>query len=238
VSERAGARGGRLERQTKAVVEEVREWLVTAGDKVSCTLGDSFQGVEKGKLSVRRPALLAAVRYALDKGPRGAIIVARDEPRFIRSETYHHHTNHEARPTSAELDRLHELTGGVVLATLEDLDLTEKERQSRAVGRSGKNGRPSTVSDDLAIEILDGLGDKSLVDGRWEHSLTVVARQLINRHPELSGKNEAAVRSLIQRLLDSPVPEWFLKVRRLEPGLRWKSFVWPGEVYRNYLRLK
>ncbi len=97
-------------------------------------------GIEKGKLSNARPTLLAAAEYAASKN---AILVAPDLSRFIRSETYHRCKNRDAIPTFAEIEGLHELTGGVVLATLAHPDMSESERHSHATKRTGRAGRPS-----------------------------------------------------------------------------------------------
>ena len=49
---------------------------------------------------------------------------------------------------------LHEMTGGLLLATVERPDLTEDERHSLATKRTSKAGRPHAVNDELALKIF------------------------------------------------------------------------------------
>lgn len=159
----------KLQEKTDAARAEVR---ARAPGKLRCTV----QGVELGKLSAPRPKLRRATDYA---ARHELIIVANDLSRFIRSEAYDRHTNNEAVPTAEEFARLHELTGGAVLATLADPLMTEKERQSLATRRTGKAGRPRSIDDALAEKIFADLGWLVYLENgtaRWECPIAEVAR--------------------------------------------------------------
>jgi hypothetical protein len=171
-----------------------------------------FFGVEEGKLSKRRPTLLKAVEYAR---PRGLMLVARDLSRFVRSEDYCRRTNPEAWPTPAEFARLHEMTGGVILATLEPPTLTEAERQSRATKRSEKCGRPRSLVWPQTLAILEAYEESHVL---WHidrgGGLGAIARRF------------GVTKSAVQRLLDEVNPY-------SNPPMRWKDFYRPSEVYRK-----
>ena len=69
-------------------------------------------------------------------------------------------------PTPEEMARLLELAKqyGVILATIEDPTLTESQRHSLATKAGGKAGRPSSITGENALGILDMLewGEGSL----------------------------------------------------------------------------
>ena len=116
-------------------------------------------------------------------------------------------------PTPDEFARLHELTGGVILATIADPSITEAERHSLATKRTKKCGRPRKPLDVRdAYRILEALGTRDS-DGRWKVSIAAVA------------KNLGIPPARIQRFLDSPVPG-------LE-GLRWKDLDEPVGAFRQ-----
>lgn len=195
---------GKLAEKTLAAENELLK--LTAGTR-SRLLWEAY-GIEEGKLSMPRPKLIEAAAFAAEQG---AILVAADLSRFIRSEAYHRCTNFDAEPTQRELAKLGRLTNGVILATVLHPNATESERHSNATKRTMKCGRPSTIDYKLAMRIFEALGSRGLFSRGWENSIATVARRL-GIHP---GK--------IQRLLDSPVPG--------KEGLRWKDFITPSEAY-------
>jgi hypothetical protein len=132
--------------------------------------------VEEGKLSLPRRGLLRACEAARKFG---AMVVASDLSRFLRSESFDHRTNREAWPTPEEFQKLRELTGGVPLATVERPDLTERERHSKATKRTGKAGRPRSIDDEMAAQIFRVLGYLHCADRgwRWAERLADVARR-------------------------------------------------------------
>jgi hypothetical protein len=83
-------------------------------------------GQESGKLSQPRRHLKEAVRLARE---RGAILVAHNCSRFLRSETFSS-SNRDVIPTEQEWERLLELAGGVPLATVIRPDATPAEIRS------------------------------------------------------------------------------------------------------------
>jgi hypothetical protein len=198
--------------RSRIVMDEIRK---AAPGKLKHT---PFYGVEEGKLSKKRPALVEAANYAKE---HSLILVAADLSRFVRSEAYDRRTNHNAVPTEAELRQLHELTFHVPLATLLPPECTESERHSKATKRSGKRvGREPSLDPVTCWKVLMLLGQRD-ADGNWEHSLTAVAKRL------------AVGRSAIQRLLHTPVPP------ELGAGgsLCWKDLEQPARAY-NELQIK
>ena len=81
-------------------------------------------------------------------------MVAGDLSRFLRARSYSRTRNRNAWPTQEEFARLHELTLGVPLATVESPLLSEDERHSGATKRTGRAGRPRAVGDELAEKIF------------------------------------------------------------------------------------
>jgi hypothetical protein len=207
--EQAGKGKVKLQEKTDAVFAEVRQ---AAPGKVR---RKAFSGTEEGKLSKPRRKLLEAVEYATSqRGPM--ILVASDLSRFIRSESYNRRTNIEAVPTPEEFAKLRTMTGGVILATLADPAMTEKERHSRAVKRNPNCGRPPMpLAHKTALLILEMLGwPYKDANGRlrWDVPMRVVARRY-----------KVSLRK-VQQLVDEPVPG--------HPGKRWKDLGDPAQAYR------
>jgi hypothetical protein len=179
---------------------------------------------ERGKLSAPRPGLTDAARRAWKLN---AILVAYELSRFLRPEAYDPRTNPHAEPTADEYRQLHEMTGGVVLATVLPPWLSEGERHSHATRRTGRAGRPSSMTHDLSLDILDQMGFCHK-DGKgrreWDFSMGGAAKWLARR----TGKSMAAAKSMIQRLLDAPVPESICR----RPGQRWKECCDPFRAYQ------
>lgn len=203
----AGPTNVRLAEKTAAVLAEAR--AVAPGRLRHVP----FSGVERGKLNSVRPALRAAVAWALGR-PYPVILVASDLSRFIRPEAYHRTRNPDAWPTDEEFGQLRELTGGLTLATLLDPRAHEGERHSAAVRRTGRVGRPTQLDRGLAYAILVTLGEKRSQDGEraeWQIPLSAAAL----RH--------GVTKSAVQRLLDGQVPSG--------NGLRWKDLRHPAVAY-------
>ncbi len=191
-----------------------------------------LRGVEKGKLSKKRPKLAEASRRAVK---RRAILVAPDLSRLIRSERYDRHDaeRRETVPTAKEFAKLHKLTSGAILATVEPPGLTEAERHSKATRRSGRAGRPSKIAADNEAQIFADLG-YSYYDGtgrlRYRQPIAKVAKihgvskQAILRHmkkpcPLLPGKTwddwlleEAEAEGLLEITEDGIVPKVALRM--------------------------
>jgi hypothetical protein len=140
----AGRGKARLEEKTDAVASAVRD--IAPGK-----LRRIVQAIEEGKMVF--PCRDALAEAAKDARQRKGILVAADLSRFIRAKKYSRTKNRNAWPTPEEFGRLHELTQGVPLATIESPLLTEDERHSRATRRTGKAGRPRAIDDDLAVRI-------------------------------------------------------------------------------------
>jgi hypothetical protein len=141
----------------------LNEQAMTVMDAVRGLIGPDRLGVRRIVAAVEtsrvgdgcdRRKLIAAAEAARKRW-WPAYLVAVDRSRFIRAEAYDRKTEagRLAEPTAAEYARLRELTGGVPLVTVEPPDLTEAERQSRAIRRSGKAGRPRAVDDQLAARL-------------------------------------------------------------------------------------
>jgi hypothetical protein len=133
-----------LKAKTEAIAEQVNN---LAPDM----LHDVQSGIEEGKMSKRRRVLVSAAERARKCG---CMVVAADLSRFIRAEQYHRTANRLAWPTAEEFRVLSELTGGVVLTTVEDPKLDEDERHSIATRRTGKAGRPRVIDDDTMQKIV------------------------------------------------------------------------------------
>jgi hypothetical protein len=167
-----GIYGELLENKTHAIVTEVLK--LDPRNKLRFI----SRGIEKGKVSSPRPQLLRAAKFAACQH-KPMIIVASDLSRFIRSESYHHQKNPEAQPTPEEFARLHEMTYGVPLATIEHPSMSEAERHSKAVKRTGRCGRPGSIDPELAERIFAALGHLCIdVSGRfrWQRPLSEVAQ--------------------------------------------------------------
>jgi hypothetical protein len=145
----AGKEKAKLVAQSYAVADEIRQRQ--AAEKMLRFVRE----VKEGKLSIPGRRLVEAAEYARKCG---AMIVAADLSRFVRSESYCRRTNRDAWPTADEFTRLRELTRGVVLVTVADPLLSEDERHSLATRRTGKAGRPRSIDDDLAARIFAALG--------------------------------------------------------------------------------
>lgn len=145
----AGPGKAKIGNQTSAVYREVKK---TAADFRVRYLP---RGVEEGKLSNPRPSLRDAVDYATKCG---AIIVAADLSRFIRSESYHRTKNPDAVPTKREMELLRKFTLCVPLATVLDPSASESERHSAATRRPGTCGRPRSITPEMARRIFEDLG--------------------------------------------------------------------------------
>jgi hypothetical protein len=178
------------------------------------------RGVEEGKLSEPRTKLVEAAEYATGYG---SILVASDLSRFIRSEAYCHETNREAWPTPGEFARLHEITGGVILATILNPAITEAERHRWATTRTRRAGRPRVLlhrDPKRVLRMLETLGLPSWRDGKryWDTSIAEVAKQF--KVPP----------ARVQRFLDAEVP-----VPPGRPGLRWKDLANPARAWRDLM---
>ena len=146
---------------TDAVVAKIIDLIAEAEGPVSWEPVSIIDGVEEGRPSAKRPALLQAFEIALKESlnrRRPVIVVASDLSRFIRSEAYHCRDNPEALVTAEEFAWLNGKPPCVILATLEPPWLTEAERNSKAQKRRGKSGRPPTMDDDLAMMMLKSCG--------------------------------------------------------------------------------
>jgi len=206
----AGGKGcPKLIRSAENLIDDLRKVVEFSKLKRS-----TFYGVERGRLSDHRLVLKEAARYAKRYL---LILVAADLSRFVRSKNYNRHTNNEALPTPEEFAELRELTLDVPLATLLRPDATESERHSLRTKRSGRQGRPRTMSCWQEWNVLVSLGIRD-PGGRWEESLTKVAeRQNVSR-------------SGIQRLLNSPVPPELVDG---QTDLRWKDLEFPARVFQD-----
>lgn len=165
----AGRKCEKLEAKTDSIVREVRRLAPLRLRRI-------VRAVEEGKLSTPRPLLVETCKSAWELG---AMVVAPDLSRFLRSEAYSRRTNRNAWPTEEEFCRMRELTGGVPLATVERPDLQEDERHSRATRRSGKAGRPRSIEGELAERIFTYLGCHWFTFGgvwRWERPLREAAK--------------------------------------------------------------
>ncbi|MCE9533794.1 MAG: hypothetical protein K8T89_22095 [Planctomycetes bacterium] len=187
-----------LQAKTDAVVDETFRLAPEHAQLVA------VQGVEEGKLSVRRKWLIEAAEQAK---PNGSIIVAADLSRFLRPESYHRRTNPDAWPTAEEFAWLHEITLGVPLATLAHPTLIESQRHGLATKRTGRAGRPSSMTDELAKWIFCNLGCRC--NGRWSNSIRSVAEYV------------GVSLGLVQRLLNKKIP--CEACCQSERGLRWKD---------------
>lgn len=169
----AGKGKTELTEKTEAVR---RAMLNVVGDpaRVRCI----FQGIEEGKLSERPQKLLEAAEYA---ARNRLILVASDLSRFIRSESFCHLTNLNAWPSQEEFACLRRTVGArVVLATVEDPLLSEFERRSLATKRTGKAGRPRSITAEMALQIFADLGGFYIDLShrcRWETPLRTVAKR-------------------------------------------------------------
>jgi hypothetical protein len=218
--DQAGRGKVNLQEKTDAVVAEVRK---LAPDNLLLLVG---QGVEEGKLSKPRPTLVELADFtwqvnAVSKG--GAILVASDLSRFLRSEAFDHITNREAWPTPEEFAKFHKMTFGVVCATLADPLMTEAGRHSLATKRTKKCGRPREPLNPLiALQILEALGTPFTWNRRieWETPIAVVAKRF--------GVSTAKV----WRFLGESVPEVCLPDNQKGMVLRWKDINRPAEAYR------
>jgi hypothetical protein len=125
----AGSRNAKLKEKTQAMLAEMGSPVL-----------EIFQGVEEGYLTIDRPVLIDALTFCRDNN---CILVTSDHTRYLRSDAYC--TNRKAEPTAREREQLIELARsyGVVLATVADPALSEFERHSQAIKRTGKHGRPS-----------------------------------------------------------------------------------------------
>jgi hypothetical protein len=208
VSSWSQSSNGSLENQVMTVHRAIREF----GGPDKLKVRRIVRAVELGKLSAKRRKL----REALKAAKRfGAILVARDLARLLRSESYSPTKNRTAEPTAEEVAELLAIDDGVPLATIQSPALTESERHSRATKANAKCGRPRTIGHGLAYRILIALGLPVVADnGRivWESSLSIVADQL------------GLTKAMVQRLVDSSIPG--------EPGLRWKDVQNPALAYK------
>ena len=139
---------GHVAAKTRPAVVEVRRLAPGRLRRITAA-------VESGKLSQPRHTLVEVCKNALQ---RNAMVVTTDLSRFLRAESYCRRKNRHAWPTDDEFRRLHELTGNVVLATVERPDLSEDQRHSKATRRTGKAGRPPTIDDALAEKIFEAMG--------------------------------------------------------------------------------
>jgi len=140
-------------RRGKSILSANADALVAEIEKIAPgRLRQTVAGVEKGKLSARRELLARAVEYAREQP--GAIIVASDLSRFIRSESYDRSKNRDAWPTSSEFAALHLVTWGVKLATVVPPWYSESKRHSMATRRTGRAGRPCSITEELAMKIF------------------------------------------------------------------------------------
>jgi hypothetical protein len=98
---------------------------------------------------------------------------------------------------------------------------------SDAVDKDRRCGRPSWMTHDLALYIFECLGQPEMgAHGRTEWDCTPM-RRVAWLLAHKAGKSVAAAKSVIQRLLDAPVPE----SRCHRPGKRWKDCRNPHAAY-------
>jgi hypothetical protein len=197
----AGRGQVKLDDKTRLIVNQVRQ-------VAPLRLTMIVSVVEKAKLSCPRGGLDRACEYAQK---RGAMVVTSDRTRFFRPEAYDHRTNPDAVPTTEDWRLLFELTGGVLLATLDPTDLCESERQRLAMQRGAKPGRPRKIDDDLAARIFDDLGaywwNDQWVNNRWDGApVAAVAKKY--------GVGVATIYRMLTRLAPSG-RTWEWEVRRM-----------------------
>lgn len=128
-----GMRGERLQEKTfavfDAVYEEVERQIAQVDGPASWLPVGMVDGVEPGKMSAGRPALLRCFEIALRESlarQKPIIVVAGDLSRIIRSEAFHGRWNPEAKVMPEEFAQLRSMIPpGVVLATLEHPSLSD-----------------------------------------------------------------------------------------------------------------
>ncbi len=171
---------GKLAEKTLAAENELLALTTGTGSRLLWVV----KCIEEGKMSTPSRKLIDAAAFAAE---RGAILVAADLSRFIRSEAYHRCTNSDAEPTQKELAQLGRLTNGVILATILHPNATESERHSLATKRTGKCGRPPKIRDSkTALRMMYALADGA--------SLATVSKLF------------GLTKSCVQRWLEKPVP--------------------------------
>lgn len=168
----SGPNGANLEDKEQSLYRAVRRLTDRPFRRVVSKAG------ERGKLSAPRRGLIDAAEGA---HRYNSIVVASDLSRFLRPEAYDSRRNPNAEPTPEELQRLHEMTGGVVLATVDPPWLSEAERHSLATKRTGKAGRPRKIGSDRVADVFAALGALGLVErgdslvDKWENPIRNVA---------------------------------------------------------------
>ena len=129
-------------------------------------------GVEEGKLSKPKPALIRAVESAKRWRARlhkPMILVAPCLSRWIRSEAFHNVKNPEAPLTDADLAGLYEITDRFPLATWLPPDATASEMHSFLTSLTDKAGRPRKMTPDLERQVFECLGYSLLDDFSRTH---------------------------------------------------------------------
>lgn len=189
----------------------------------------AIYGVEEGKLSVKRPKLIEAAKYA---SQHKLILVSADLSRFIRAEAYSRRTNREAVPTIEEFALLREMTLNVPLATLLPPNFSESGRHRVATKRSNCAGRPNSIDLRTALRIFALLGmgimetDKNGNDRiKWEQPVSEVAKKL--------KVSKSSIFRLLNAKLPPEVPPKYVGGRT---DLRWKDLVNPCGMFEKVPR--
>jgi hypothetical protein len=187
----AGTQDVDLHRKTQTSIDELNQ--LAPG-----RLAAVFQGTEEGKFSLPRPTFYKALA---DARQRGAILVASDLSRFLRSEGYDSETDRKVSPTRAELDQLRRTAGAVVLSSISSPFLSESKRQSFLIKRSGRAGRPRVLSNDtlpLVSSIMYELGP-CYVNDKGEYVYTQASLHDVEERSPVS-------RRTIRRWIDTKSP--------------------------------
>jgi len=184
-----------LEEKTAALYRAVRQITDRRSHHIE-------HGIEPGQVTISgwRPCLR---RAATEARQCGAILVTMDLSRFIRAMAYSRTQNRNAWPTAAEFAKLHELTLGVPLATVESPQLSESQRHSLATKRSGRAGRPR-IPYELAAEIFTAVDMIYVSDGgrvEWIPSLRKLARAF--------GVSATTITRLVYRPVQSDGVTWW-----------------------------
>ncbi len=152
------------------------------------------------------------------------ILTAGDLSRLLRAEEFDHSTNLEAWPRREEFAEFHKRTFDVVCATLADPLLSEKQRRSLATRRTGKCGRPRTISEEMMVEIVEYL-DCLIIDGwgrfRWWNPIPEVARCFgVSRHAIMRAlkKPSPTGESWYDRGLRTAQERGILEIEEMENG--------------------
>jgi hypothetical protein len=189
----SGHNNSKLDEKERVLYRTVRKMTDRPLCKVVSVAG------ERGKLDQPRRDLIRAAKAARKLN---AMVVAYDLSRLLRPENYDCRTNPNAEPTPSDLERLHDLTGGVVLATFVPPWLTESERHSLATKRTGNAGRPCKIPMERIPEVFAALGALGMTpDERllWQNPIRSVAKEF--------GVSCATIQKIITDNLDTLSPD-------------------------------